>query len=87
MSMENQTASNEKNGVSYKDLFEAEQKKRQEAEKDRDELLEKYNSVVQDREKVIASIQMVSVKAVAGMLSDLQSIARQAPRFEAMERG
>lgn len=69
-------------GSPYKSLYEAEQKKLQEAEKDRDRLLGMYNSVVQDREKVIASIQVLSVKAIAGILSDLQSIARQAPRFE-----
>lgn len=63
----------------------AEKKTYEELKRDLEDLVQKYNSVVQDREKVIASIQLVSVRAITGMVSDLQSIARQAPRYDAIE--
>lgn len=71
--------------VAYKDLYEAELKKRAEAEKDRDELVQKYNALVDQYNAFKAAVAELPIKILGDFARQATLMGHHARSFDKLE--
>lgn len=77
--------SNPEDVFDYKVLYETTKSKLEEAEKDRAELLKKYNTCAADRANLLDALRGAGIAAFAKLLGDLQNIGFLANKFEPLQ--